>query len=377
MRGSSVAQHRIPRVYACYLLRSLSKPNQTYVGSTPDPVRRLRQHNGLVKNGAFYTRMARPWTMDVVVYGFPSKLAALQFEWSWQSPHLSRHLRVCDRPGGSIATYAGRSAEPLFPATRRTSKSRSGHTRVRQRSTSEPEHKFVVLRALLASEPFCCWDLHVALHSEYAFGLWRYMERAHPDRYRWSRITRRPLPAAYPSLSCDFRGVLGDREPLAYDEHAAWPPLPEAGARSVTQKRAGAKGAVKEYLWDELTPPARDAETMGLSWDEWRAAPTGSASPVQLDDAARTIEAQAQQACTITSCGVCHESTENQTYAYCPHACGAVFHLSCLARHSLEREAAARSVRGRIYCLPMTATCPVCHRPPVPWAQVVRRLFSR
>ncbi|WFD16632.1 Slx4p interacting protein [Malassezia arunalokei] len=286
MRGSSVAQHRIPRVYACYLLRSLSKPNQTYVGSTPDPVRRLRQHNGLVKNGAFYTRMARPWTMDVVVYGFPSKLAALQFEWSWQSPHLSRHLRVCDRPGGSIATYAGRSAEPLFPATRRTSKSRSGHTRVRQRSTSEPEHKFVVLRALLASEPFCCWDLHVALHSEYAFGLWRYMERAHPDRYRWSRITRRPLPAAYPSLSCDFRGVLGDREPLAYDEHAAWPPLPEAGARSVTQKRAGAKGAVKEYLWDELTPPARDAETMGLSWDEWRAAPTGSALPVQLDDAA-------------------------------------------------------------------------------------------
>ena len=171
MRGSSVAQHRIPRVYACYLLRSLSKPNQTYVGSTPDPVRRLRQHNGLVKNGAFYTRMARPWTMDVVVYGFPSKLAALQFEWSWQSPHLSRHLRVCDRPGGSMATYAGRSAEPLFPATRRTSKSRSGHTRVRQRSTSEPEHKFVVLRALLASEPFCCWDLHVALHSEYALSL--------------------------------------------------------------------------------------------------------------------------------------------------------------------------------------------------------------
>ena len=114
MRGSSVAQHRIPRVYACYLLRSLSKPNQTYVGSTPDPARRLRQHNSLVKNGAFYTRMARPWTMGVVVYGFPSKLAALQFEWSWQSPHLSRHLRVCDQPGGSLATYAGRSAEPLL-----------------------------------------------------------------------------------------------------------------------------------------------------------------------------------------------------------------------------------------------------------------------
>lgn len=78
MRTSSVAQHAIPPVYACYCLRSLSKPNQTYVGSTPDPVRRLRQHNGLVKYGAFYTRFARPWVMDMIVYGFPSKLAALQ-----------------------------------------------------------------------------------------------------------------------------------------------------------------------------------------------------------------------------------------------------------------------------------------------------------
>ncbi|KCV71915.1 hypothetical protein H696_01325 [Fonticula alba] len=30
--------------------------------------------------------------MVALVYGFPSRLAALQFEWAWQNPHRSRHL---------------------------------------------------------------------------------------------------------------------------------------------------------------------------------------------------------------------------------------------------------------------------------------------
>ncbi|PBK91735.1 hypothetical protein ARMGADRAFT_1081895 [Armillaria gallica] len=84
--------HSYPSFYACYLLKSVHFPT-TYIGSTPNPPRRIRQHNGELTQGASKTKNKRPWVMHMLVHGFPSKLSALQFEWAWQHPDLSRHLQ--------------------------------------------------------------------------------------------------------------------------------------------------------------------------------------------------------------------------------------------------------------------------------------------
>lgn len=78
----------------CYLLRSLSSPTSAYIGFTNDPRKRLRQHNGEIKNGARKTSKRRPWIHVAVVSGFPNKIVALQFEWQWQHPKLSRIVRT-------------------------------------------------------------------------------------------------------------------------------------------------------------------------------------------------------------------------------------------------------------------------------------------
>ena len=81
--------------FGCYLVgsRNPAMKGRSYVGFTVNPARRIRQHNGVLASGARYTRRLRPCEMILVVHGFPSKVQALQFEWAWQKPRLSRAVR--------------------------------------------------------------------------------------------------------------------------------------------------------------------------------------------------------------------------------------------------------------------------------------------
>ena len=59
----------------------------TYAGVSPDPVKRLRKHNGELAGGAKYTlRKGKGWEHVCLISGFHTKQQALQFEWA--SKHI-------------------------------------------------------------------------------------------------------------------------------------------------------------------------------------------------------------------------------------------------------------------------------------------------
>ncbi|WFD35646.1 Slx4p interacting protein [Malassezia cuniculi] len=390
------APEGVPSVYGCYLLRSLSSPNRSYVGSTNNPKRRIRQHNGEIPQGAFRTRLARPWVMDAFVFGFPSRIAALQFEWSWQNPVMTRFLRS---PVDSGDEDRG---PPLFVSTR----SASGSKR-RSRVSNAPEAQYHVLRALLHSEPFCFWDLRVALFTEYAYGLWsfldaRWVEKHGASRWKAARVTGRQLPFA-PKVICEFSGVDETREPLQRSV-GIYPSLPEAAACSDHQAKLarGSKRSLErdECISPEPTPHARSAEALGLTWDALQRAPRKTTEyPVYVehDKAAIAVErALIASRCTKkhrsvasachelaqqeADCGLCKQPIvlhDTLSYTFCPgatitpddelHACSDIFHIECLAKHYTQ------STR---FCMPISGNCPNCDAPHS-WNDTVRRISRR
>ncbi|KZO94915.1 hypothetical protein CALVIDRAFT_538681 [Calocera viscosa TUFC12733] len=136
-------EHTFPPFYACYVLRSLGtrpRGRKTYIGTTTDPVRRLRQHNGELTQGARKTSLDRPWIMSMLVHGFPSKLHALQFEWALQHPWKSRHL------AHHFPTIIGRSKLPRIVS---------------------------VVRTMVSSPTYHAWPLHVTLLDAHAVEAWK------------------------------------------------------------------------------------------------------------------------------------------------------------------------------------------------------------
>ncbi len=65
-----------------YIIYHISS-GATYAGVSPDPIKRLRMHNGEIKGGAKYTLSKGPgWVHICLIKGFPTKQNAMQFEWA-------------------------------------------------------------------------------------------------------------------------------------------------------------------------------------------------------------------------------------------------------------------------------------------------------
>lgn len=96
--------------FFCYMLQSADK-KRTYIGATVNPNRRLRQHNGEIVGGARAThRVAGEWTRVVLVSGFPTWPAALQFEWAWKFRARRRGQGLANRIKGLLDVLNSPSA---------------------------------------------------------------------------------------------------------------------------------------------------------------------------------------------------------------------------------------------------------------------------
>ncbi len=157
--GYKMEAKPIPAFYCCYLLRSTKRHKSLYIGSTPNPVRRLAQHNGDSKGGAARTSRSglRPWEMAVIVTGFPSKIAALQFEWAWHNTHLTKKI-----PDKQRIT---------FPQTLLPKGSRSRKKVVKPYES--PTAKISNLHLLLRVPGFARWPLQVRFFCEEIHRIWQ------------------------------------------------------------------------------------------------------------------------------------------------------------------------------------------------------------
>lgn len=169
----------VPAFYCCYLLRSTIRHSSLYIGSTPHPARRTAQHNGKAKGGAVRTSKAslRPWQMVCIVAGFPSNIAALQFEWAWHNAHLTKHIAPEERTSQ--------------PTVRTKTNTKTGKKRKRPGRPRKSLFDHLSNLHLLLKAPYFA---HMPLHLRF------FNEAVHASWLAWMARVGEPLDPAFQVL---------------------------------------------------------------------------------------------------------------------------------------------------------------------------------
>ncbi|KAI5818793.1 GIY-YIG catalytic domain-containing protein [Pyronema omphalodes] len=280
----------IPAFYCCYLLRSLVRPSSLYIGSTPDPRRRLAQHNGESKGGAYRTGKARlqPWEMSCIVHGFPSSISALQFEWAWQHPHLTKRITT------SLRQELGEPSKQKRPGYSLIERLRS-------------------LRLLLHAPAFSRWPLTLRFFSESVYKTWN--EMCKKDKIS--------LPSEIDIL---------------YDPRISEPEDPEAaiGEDEGEDAEMAVIGNIKKPRTRKYAANGQGG-LQALDTSYW---------PLEMyhQKTMELLEKPRKRKCVI-----CSKKTEKENAVGCYHDCEMVAHLSCLAEKMLQQEGEGHvvPVRGR------------------------------
>lgn len=86
------------KIWHCYLIRSKSYPNHTYIGSTNNLEKRLKQHNQILAGGAKATKKHKDWELVKSVKR-ESMSNAISFEYYWKHYKSSSGKWYNTRPG--------------------------------------------------------------------------------------------------------------------------------------------------------------------------------------------------------------------------------------------------------------------------------------
>lgn len=404
---STILNHTYAPFYACYLLKSYhpKRLNQTYIGSTPDPPRRWRQHMGETVGGAFKTRLARPWEMEAIVYGFPTKLQALQFEWAWQNPHASRLLHAVPVATPETEAAEGVSeSEPEAAAATTTStkgcrKAGSKPKADKKKAAPKPVAQFPrtaasnrgqtriqVLQYMLTVPPWRSFNLRVMLFSDLARTWWDRARLAGPTVRTdagWNKFEKLLEKEKGKGREMDNDVRVRD----AWGERATW-----LGRVQVDLRREGVDGERLVRIGERQEQDAigrmriDDDDFFHAQWSKW--------TELVSSRDCHLCSQQVDHADHLSFFLCTSASTRASTSDASTDPCTALFHPACLSAHFLSYGTSGQNRRPPLTAaaaaigtaappavlapplLPTHGNCPACDAE-LHWTDLVRSSYRR